>query len=150
MKGHLSRKHHRCPPNRGNPRSARRRCLEKQGDSALVKARARAHRWQRRLEGGRYRSLRELAAAYGVDRGHIARMLQLTLLAPDIVEAILNGTRPEAAGIPRSMEPFPLEWTEQRAALVLAFGPGADPRRTPAQSRTRSSVASACGATGPR
>jgi hypothetical protein len=102
------------------------------------------------LEGGRYRSLRELAAAQGVDRSYVGRVLQLTLLAPDIVEAVLDGTRPNAAGPPRRMERFPFQWTEQRAALVLALAPGADPRRTPARSWTRSSVASAGSATNPR
>jgi hypothetical protein len=86
--------------------------VQTRGDPTLVKALARAHRWRRLLEGGRHRSLRELAAAEGVDRGYVARLLQLTLLAPDAVEAILSGTGPESSGLPRLMEPFPFEWTE--------------------------------------
>jgi hypothetical protein len=70
--------------------------METRGDPALVKALARAHRWQRLLEGGRYRSLRDLAAAEGVDRGYVGRLLQLTLLAPDIIGAMLDGRQPEA------------------------------------------------------
>jgi hypothetical protein len=84
--------------------------LRKRGDPALVKALARAHRWQRLLEGGRYRSLRELAAAERVDRSYIARMLRLTLLAPDVVEAVLDGRR--AQGFEPSAPPhrLPSEW----------------------------------------
>jgi len=65
------------------------------GDPALVKALARAFRWRRMLEDGRYASIRELAAAEGVDRSYVGRLLKLTLLAPDAVEAILDGQHPE-------------------------------------------------------
>ena len=64
---------------------------ETRGDPALVKALARAFRWRRMLEEVRYGSIRELAAAEGVDRAYVGRVLNLTLLAPDIVEAILDG-----------------------------------------------------------
>jgi hypothetical protein len=87
------------------------------GDPALVKALARGHLWRRMLEGGRHRSLRELAAAEGVDRGYVARLLQLTLLAPDAVEAILNGWRPTARGLQPSTAPLPARWDEQGILL---------------------------------
>ncbi len=61
------------------------------GDPALVKALARAFRWRRMLEDGRHASIRELAAAEGVDRSYVARLLRLTLLSPDLVEGILDG-----------------------------------------------------------
>jgi hypothetical protein len=89
------------------------------GDPALVKALARAHRWWRLVEGGPYQSLRELAEAEGVDRSYVGRLLQLTLLAPDIVEAILDGWQPEELTLPRLMEPFPLEWPRQCAVAWL-------------------------------
>jgi hypothetical protein len=57
-------------------------------DSALVKAIARAHRWQRMLESGKCASITELAAAEKIDRSYLCRVLRLTLLAPEIVEAI--------------------------------------------------------------
>jgi hypothetical protein len=56
-----------------------------QPDSTLVKALARAHRWQRVLESGEYGTLAELAAAEGISRSYVCRVLRLTLLAPDIV-----------------------------------------------------------------
>ena len=89
-------------------------------DSTLVKALARAHRWQRMLEEGRYASIREMAAAEKLYRGYLGRVLQLTLLAPDIVEAILDGWAEK--GLPALMKPFPLEWGMQRALLGTQLG----------------------------
>jgi hypothetical protein len=96
-------------------------------DPALLKALARAFRYQRMLDQGRYASISEMAAAEGIERGYLGRMLRLTLLAPDLVEAILNGPRPEGLGLPRLLEPFPTGWAEQRSALerVVQPEPGA-------------------------
>jgi hypothetical protein len=60
-------------------------------DPTLVKALARGFRYQRMLDEGRYASITEMAAVEKVDRGYVGRLLQLMLLAPDIVEAILHG-----------------------------------------------------------
>jgi hypothetical protein len=86
-------------------------------DPAMVKALARAFRWKRMLNAGRYASVSEIAAKEKIDRGYVGTILRLTLLAPDIVEAILNG---QATGLslPRLLEPFPLEWDAQRTALI--------------------------------
>ncbi len=86
-------------------------------DPALVKALARAHRWQRMLDEGRYASISEMAAAEKIERGYLGTLRRLTLLAPDIIEAILDGRQPDRMGLPTLMEPFPLEWIRQRAAL---------------------------------
>ena len=61
-------------------------------DSTLVKAIARAHRWQRLIEEGAYSTLRELAASERISPSYVSRMLRLTLLAPQMVESILDGT----------------------------------------------------------
>jgi hypothetical protein len=87
-------------------------------DSTLVKALARAHRWKRLLENGTYASITELAKAETIDRGYLGRILLLTLLAPDIVEAILDGRQPADLGLPRLMKPFPVVWSEQQLALM--------------------------------
>ena len=63
-------------------------------DPTLVKALARAHRWKSMLEEGRYASISEMAAAERIDRGYLGRILHLTLLAPGIVETILDGRQP--------------------------------------------------------
>jgi hypothetical protein len=81
-------------------------------DRALVKALARAHRWRRLLEAGRFGTLAELADAERISRSYVSRILRLTLLAPDIVERILDG-RP-TVGLPQLMQPFPVEWDQQR------------------------------------
>jgi hypothetical protein len=85
-------------------------------DPSLVKALARAHRWKRLLENGTYASISELAAAEKIDRGYVGSILRLTLLAPDIVEAILDA-RQEKLGLPALLKPLPLEWDCQRRRL---------------------------------
>jgi hypothetical protein len=63
-------------------------------DSALVKAAARAYRWREMLEQGAYASITELAAAEKINQSYVCRVLRLTLLAPDLIEAILDGRHP--------------------------------------------------------
>ena len=83
-------------------------------DPALAKALARAHRWQRLLEEGRYASISELAAAEKIERGYLGRVLRLTLLAPDIVQAIFDGRQPAELALPALLQPFPADWERQR------------------------------------
>ena len=85
-------------------------------DSTLVKALGRAHRWKSLLENGTYTSISELAKAEKIDRGYVGRILQLTLLAPDIVETILDGRQPPDLILPKLLKPFPMEWERQRTA----------------------------------
>jgi len=84
-----------------------------QPDGTLVKALARAWRWQRMLQSGEYATLAELADTEGIRRSYVCRVLRLTLLAPEIVERILDG-RP-TAGLALFLKPFPVEWARQRA-----------------------------------
>lgn len=86
-------------------------------DPALVKALARAFRYQNLLDIGKYHSISEMAAAEKLDRGYLGRLLRLTLLAPAIVQAIMDGRQPVGVTLPALMEPFPVEWREQRAVL---------------------------------
>lgn len=86
-------------------------------DPALLKALARAFRYQRMLDDGRYASISEMAAAEKLDRGYLGRLLQLTLLAPDIVEAILDGRQAEGVTLPRLLEPLTPVWNAQGIAL---------------------------------
>ena len=85
-------------------------------DTTLVKALARAFRWRRMMETGRYSTIDELAAAETINSSYVSRLLRLTLLAPDIVEAVLDGRQPAAMTLPALMEPFPVEWDAQRQA----------------------------------
>ena len=69
--------------------------VEPRHDITLIKAVARAFRWQRMLETGRFATITELAAAEKINASYVSRILRLTLLAPDVVEAILDGRQPE-------------------------------------------------------
>ncbi len=82
-------------------------------DTTLVKALARAFRWRRMMEAGRYGTIDEMATAEQINSSYVSRLLRLTLLAPDIVEAILDGRQPEGMTLPGLMEPFPVVWAEQ-------------------------------------
>jgi hypothetical protein len=83
-------------------------------DRALVRALAKAFRWQRLLDDGAFATLDELAKAEGVSQSYVSRMLRLTLLAPDIVEAILDGRQPDGMRLEFLLNLFPAEWAEQR------------------------------------
>ena len=87
-------------------------------DSTLVKALARAFRWKRMLESGEFATIRELAEREGVTPSFLSRILRLTLLAPEIVTAVLDGTHVEDLTLVTAMQHFPVEW----AAQVSKFG----------------------------
>jgi len=89
-------------------------------ESRMAVALARALRWQEALESGVFPTMKALARKLGVDGRYVARLLDLTLLAPDIIEAILNGTEPDGLSLEKLFR-APMEWTEQRR--VLGFTP---------------------------
>ena len=82
-------------------------------DSTLVKALARAFRWKRMLESGEFATIAELAEREGIAPSYMTRVLRLTLLAPDIVEAILDGKQRTEVTLARVLAPFPVEWEAQ-------------------------------------
>lgn len=85
-------------------------------DNTMVKALARAFRWRKLLEVGVFATIEEIAAAEKINPSYISRVLRLTLLAPGIVEAILDGRQPPEMTLAVLMEPFPVGWQEQVAA----------------------------------
>lgn len=87
-----------------------------QAHSALVLAVIRGHRWKELLESGRYPSIDALAARMGVGSSYVGRHLNLALLAPDIVEAIVMGREPDGLSLEKLCR-LPVEWEEQRQAL---------------------------------
>lgn len=87
-------------------------------DSALVKAIARAYRWQRMLESGEYATLRELAKAERLDAAYVSRMLRLTLLAPDLVQRILEGSRSRIPPLEALRTTLPAEWNAQERWIL--------------------------------
>lgn len=85
---------------------------------ALVIAISRAHRWKKMLDEGRYGSIAELAQAVKINRHYLARLLRLTLLAPDIIEAILDGREPDGMSLEQLRRPMSMVWKEQCKMLV--------------------------------
>lgn len=82
-------------------------------DSTLVKALARAFRWRKLLETGVYATFEDVAAAEKINASYVGRVLRLTLLAPDIVEAILDGRQPAEITLAVLLKQFPAEWGQQ-------------------------------------
>lgn len=89
-------------------------------DSSLVNAVARAHRWRHMIETQRYSSAAELSRKECVNESYVCRVLRLTLLAPEIVEAILNGQQPPTLELKDLLKPLPACWNDQRRTLGLA------------------------------
>ncbi len=86
-------------------------------DDALVKALARAFRWKRMLESGEFSTSAELAEREGIAPSYLTRVLRLTLLAPYIVESILDGKQGPEVTLARVLEPLPIEWDDQLSSL---------------------------------
>ena len=85
--------------------------------SVLIRALARAHRWKRLLEAGKRRSIAEIAEAEKIGRSFVSRLLRLTLLAPDIQEAILEGWQAKGMQLEELTRAMPAEWEGQGRSL---------------------------------
>lgn len=92
----------------------------RRSDNTLVKALARAFRWKRMLETVEFANIARLAKREGFAPSYMTRVLRLTLLAPDVVEAILDGTQGQEVTPARVLEPLPLEWVTQTSLLKSA------------------------------
>lgn len=89
-------------------------------DPALMKALARAFRYQRLLDEGRYASITDMAEAEKIDRGYLGRILRLALLAPDVVEHVLDGAGIPEASAGRLLEAVPADWKQQRVIIGMS------------------------------
>ena len=88
-------------------------------DDTLLKALARAHRWRLMLEQGKVQSMTELAEVEKINPSYLSRIYRLTLLAPDIVEAILEGRQPRTLQLADLMGEIPDDWERQREMFVM-------------------------------
>ncbi|XIA63336.1 hypothetical protein ACFIOY_29785 [Bradyrhizobium sp. TZ2] len=88
-------------------------------DTALVKSVVRAHRWRQKLESGEYASSAELAKAEKVNDSYLSRNLRLTLIAPNLIEAILTGRQPSTLQLEDLLKPLPAAWERQRSDLGI-------------------------------
>lgn len=89
-------------------------------DTALLKAIVRAHRWREMLESGTYSRAADLAKAEKVNDSYVSRILRLTLLSPDIVEAIVSGRQPGTLQVDDLLGPLPPLWQQQTSILGWA------------------------------
>jgi hypothetical protein len=87
-------------------------------DPTLVKALARAFRYQRLLDEGHYASISEMAAAERIERGYLGTLLRLTLLAPELIQAAIDGGATADLTLPLLLEPLPIIWAEQHSVLA--------------------------------
>lgn len=116
---------------------------ERKTDNTLVKALARAFRWKRMIESGEFATIAELAEREGIAPSYLTRVLRLTLLAPNIVEVILDGRQEPNITLASLIASFPVEWEAQRQIWgeavrecsgltcdpVVIHPPGIGPRR---------------------
>jgi hypothetical protein len=94
-----------------------------QPDGTLIKALARARRWQRLLDDGIYSSVSEIGDAENISKSYVSRILRLALLAPNVVEEILAGTADRMLVLERLERPMPASWSDQRSLLSAASTP---------------------------
>jgi site-specific DNA recombinase len=90
--------------------------------SSLIKAVARAHPWPEKIIRGELTGLRSIAQLTGLDEHYAGRILNCSFLAPDIVEAVLDGRQPADLTVQKLLRALPLGWAEQRKRLE--FPPG--------------------------
>lgn len=95
------------------PKNIRINSPQGKPDEIMVKALARAWMWQKALDSGKFTSIEELAEKNDINPSYISRMLRLNLLAPDIKQAILDGTQPRTFNLQSLLNPFPESWQEQ-------------------------------------
>jgi hypothetical protein len=90
---------------------------ERKADNTLVKALARAFRWKRKLESDGFNTIADLAAHEKIASTYVTRVLRLNLIAPDIIEAILDGKHAPKLTLSVLLKPFPIDWNEQTVHL---------------------------------
>jgi hypothetical protein len=119
-----------CIPMRFQRRGGRKRIVAPDGselaptkpqpDGTLVKALARAWRWQRMLDEGAYATVSDIGDAENISKSYVSRILRLALLAPDLVEAILAGRTDQELPLEQLERPLPASWAEQRLLVCSA------------------------------
>ena len=83
-------------------------------DNTLLRAVVQAFHWKQQLDSGRFATISELAEMEKLDRSFVSHTLRLTLLAPDLVEAILDGNQPRTMELQTLMRDPPVGWVRQR------------------------------------
>jgi hypothetical protein len=86
---------------------------------ALVKAIARAYRWQELLENGTYATIAEIAESEKINETYVGRILRLTLLAPHKIENIVSGRNSHKLDLASLMRPVPILWKDQAGSSLV-------------------------------
>src|SRR6185312_12244287 len=87
---------------------------------ALVLAIARAKTWMCGLRSGAYAGTMEIARRFRLNDAHVRRLLRFGYLAPDILEAIVEGRQPRSLTVKRLLLGVPCIWADQRIAFGFA------------------------------
>lgn len=92
-------------------------------DISMIKTLGKAFYWQRLLDDGKYATASDLARAFNLESGWVSEVIRMANLAPEVVEAILQGAQPRHLNlhtIRGRIEPLPRLWEEQRKVLGFA------------------------------
>jgi hypothetical protein len=103
--------------------------VQRRTDNTLVKALARAFRWKRMLESGEFATINELAAHERIAAPFLTRTMRLAHLAPEIVEAILDGQQPRELTLEQMRKPLPLDWALQKNLLLQSDHQARQPKK---------------------
>lgn len=88
----------------------------------MIKTLGKAFYWQRLLDEGKYATAKDLARSFKLEPGSVAEVLRMTHLAPDIIEAILDGSQPRHLNLQTIRgrhEPLPRDWEDQKKMLAF-------------------------------
>jgi hypothetical protein len=87
-------------------------------DNTLLRAVLQAFHWKNQLEAGQFATVSELAAAEGLNGSYVSHVMRLTLLAPDLVEAVLDGRQPKTMQLQTLIRAVPDFWDDQRLSFA--------------------------------
>lgn len=86
-------------------------------DISMIRALGKAFYWQKLLDQGKFATIRDLSRSMKLEQGWVAEVLRMTMLAPDIIEAVLEGKQPRHLNLQTLRgrhDPLPRDWQEQR------------------------------------
>ena len=89
-------------------------------DEPMIRTLAKGFYWQKLLDEGRYAHVGELASNLKLERGWVAEILRMTLLAPDIITTVVEGRQPRHVNLHAlrgRVEAIQRDWNEQRRVL---------------------------------
>jgi len=92
-------------------------------DISMIRALGKAFYWQKLLDRGEFATIRDLSRSMKLEQGWVAEVLRMTMLAPDIIEAVLDGKQPRHLNLQTLRgrhDPLPRDWQEQRKLFGFA------------------------------